>query len=404
MNKFIISLFLAFLFLAFIYLSYLALSYFLCFPYFNTLNIPKMESGLFFLTFLFQEALTPQSMSFFIFFNEKNVLFNSYTPKRYSSYSNLNKINYLNREMIGKKYTLDEYKVDRISKYTSLNIKKINIFLSKLNENKVYVLFPLLFSNNNILSISRQILIVKNINSQLLLNFIEKNIEILQAKHYPVDFNNSNILFKYRIIKIESHMKEEEIIKNLSESTFEKSPLDSVKFHQINTNSLLLKGEIIPYNMKQYGYKIDLKSYFFSKLISKNKSLNLDKNNDLFSPLGKSNFNYLIYLKKKYVKNGELIHECILFKKYIEYIKFKDISQYKNNIHSISTFLRKLDNLSINIKNEKIVSLQSDLKFKYIKPLNKVKKIDNILNKNIVTFDIETYQDKNKIFVPYACG
>ena len=48
--------------------------------------------------------------------------------------------------------------------------------------------------------------------------------------------------------------------------------------------------------------------------------------------------------------------------------------------------------------------LQSELKHKYIKSLKKIKNIDNILNKDIVTYDIETFKDKNNFFVPYSCG
>jgi hypothetical protein len=124
--------------------------------------------------------------------------------------------------MKGKKYELGDYKVKEISKLNSFDIKNIDKFLSLLDKNKVYVLFPLLLEDKTVLSISRQILIVYNINSQLLLNFIEKEIDVLQMKHYPIDFNNSKILFKYRNIKIESDISQKEIIRKLSESTFEK--------------------------------------------------------------------------------------------------------------------------------------------------------------------------------------
>ena len=89
-------------------------------------------------------------------------------------------------------------------------------------------------------------------------------------KHYPVDFDNIKILFKYRIIKIESDINQKEIIKNLSESTFEnseksekseKSSLHSLDFHK--KNSILLKGEILPFNMINYGYKIKPNSHIF---------------------------------------------------------------------------------------------------------------------------------------------
>nr|YP_010130177.1 hypothetical protein KQ422_mgp121 [Clavaria fumosa]QPZ51079.1 hypothetical protein [Clavaria fumosa] len=113
-------------------------------------------------------------------------------------------------------------------------------------------------------------------------------------KHYPVDFDKSKILFKYRIIKIESDISQKEIIRRLSELTFEKSAkslLHSMEFH--TKNNILLKGEILPFNMTNYGYKIKPDSHIFDVFMLEKDVILFDEK--LFSPLGSKDFKYLIY-------------------------------------------------------------------------------------------------------------
>ena len=312
----------------------------------------------------------------------------------------IKKINYLDRDML-KKYELGDYKVEEISKFSSFNLNHIIKFLSILDKKKIYVLFPLLLSESaQIISISAQILVVGNINSQLLYNFIDKQINLLTLKHYPIDYLGSSIIFKYREITINTEMDLEEVIFNLSKSDFEKSPKDSVNLHNINTNSFIFKDVFLPFSMLSYGTRIDSDDIQFKQLVLHNPESNLDYQKVLYAPLGFKEFMYLIYLDKKYVENGCLTHECIFFKGLTEYLRFKDVADFSKPF----SFNRFIDNYNIRIEKGKLCSINTEIKFKYIKPLKQTKNINNILNKKLVTFDIETYKNNKNIFIPYACG
>ena len=145
-------------------------------------------------------------------------------------------------------------------------------------------------------------------------------------------------------------------------------------------NSKFYNGSIIPLSMRLELYGEKLRNIFSIYYILKFK----------LNPNG-------LFFKKDefiiYISVHEEIHEGILFKNKEIFYRFKDINIKDNK------FIRNIDNYRIYI---------DDFNVTYFEKLNKVKFItsskSNVkLNRNIVTFDIETYIKEDK-FIPFACG
>ena len=133
------------------------------------------------------------------------------------------------------------------------------------------------------------------------------------------------------------------------------------------------------------------------------KNLHIKEETKIFSPYVKKKLKYLIKIDKSYIEEGKLTNECTLYKNFTEYVKFKDVSdfKFKEDQVSITSFKRELKILIIYIKFDRIYSIQSYLNFKYIKNLRLSKNSEKFLLKKIVSYDIETFKDKNNIFLPY---
>jgi hypothetical protein len=81
----------------------------------------------------------------------------------------------------------------------------------------------------------------------------------------------------------------------------------------------------------------------------------------------------------------------------------KLIQVFKDTIINKDTFKRTLDNVSLIIKNDKLISCENEINFSLMKPKKK-KDIEKELNLNLGSFDIETYVDKDGKSKVYALG
>ena len=269
-----------------------------------------------------------------------------------------------------------------------------------MEEDQVYVLMPMLVQNIDsnfnhlVISISSQLLLTKNAEPQRLWNIIDFNVNKLLAMNYDSEMLvNSTIVLKYRTINLDKDKR-----KKISESVNEtksniRSKLDIVNYHGIKNNSFMLNGKYLPLTMntKFYG-KLIKESPIFEKM------LYLDKN----KPLYEFNPNIFIYVDSSQ-HDSKIIHECIVFKKDIEYLRFKDLQTLENNnsgCNKNEQFIRKIGNLSIKIEKFEVKSIETTLNTKFITELKR-----DLVNKlKVVTYDIETYVGENGIFIPYACG
>lgn len=244
-----------------------------------------------------------------------------------------------------------------------------------------------------VLSISRQLLISRDTNSQRLWNIIDWEVNKLimfnVAIYNPTMLDNSVIMMKLRVINLKSkQIKMDKINElNLNKPHFLDS-LDKVNYHNINYSNKMLNGHIIPLtmNLDMYGSLLQTNNDLFTKF-------NLDNT----KPLYKLSDNYQLYLYKQSTLNNLLTNQWTLFKDGHKYLSFKDT---QNDPFSLNKFTRTIDDIIINSENMKIKFMKTKLNSKFIEPLQK-----SLINRlNIVTFDIETYVGDNGLFVPYACA
>jgi len=69
-----------------------------------------------------------------------------------------------------------------------------------------------------------------------------------------------------------------------------------------------------------------------------------------------------------------------------------------------SVFTRKIDNVTLTISDEKILNIENEIRFSFIKSGVRSKKIDSTHNSNIGSFDIETFIDSDGKSKVYALG
>jgi hypothetical protein len=289
-----------------------------------------------------------------------------------------NNVTFLSDQIKNKKlFTIGNY---NYFKFITLEINEIKNFLEQLESNKAYIVLPILVvsgleSNTPILSLTNQILVTKDSDPNIILNFILKQIELSCANYGIENIENSIIIFKFRAIslknviiqkipKIRYDIKEKLYIKNIS--------LMKSKYYN---------GSILPLSMNLNLYGNQLNKLLSSLYILR---FNLNPNGIFY----KKN-EFIIYINVK--ENGN--HEGILFKDKDIFYKFED------NLIEGNNFLRITDKFIIYINNEVISYFEKLINNSFINN----SKSNTKLNNNIVTFDIETYIKDGK-FIPFACG
>src|ERR1700721_1063173 len=236
--------------------------------------------------------------------------------------------------------------------------------------------------NSPIISLSKQILISRDSNPSLIRNFLSQQVQ-LALENYGRNESFGDIILKYRPITLKSDKIDKIKGLKLSESAT-KTNLLIRNYSKIK--SPLFNGSIIPLTMDLSKYGNLLSKLFSLYYITK---FDLNDNGKLYQRDG-----YIIYVHE-YVKDDNFIQDCILFKDKIIITKFKNVSYSK----SLNDFTRVFDNHKFIIQNNLIKYFDKGFVNSYIKPT----KVNKKINKNIVTFDIETYQKEDK-FIPYACG
>lgn len=265
-------------------------------------------------------------------------------------------------------------------KFSKLEINLIKDFLQQLESNKAYIVLPILAvegleSTAPILSLTNQILVTRDSDSNTILNFIFNQIE-LTCVNYGIDnLNNSIIVFKFRPITLKDEIIEKiPLIRyDIKEKTYKKNIT--------LMNSKYYNGSIIPLtmNLSMYGEQL-------TKMLSLLYILRFNLNPDgMFYKKDE----FIIYINMQ--ENGK--HEGILFKDKTIFYKFEDILIEDNK------FIRITDKFIIHIDNFIISYFEKLINNSFITKSNSNVK----LNTNIVTFDIETYI-KDGQFIPFACG
>jgi hypothetical protein len=199
-------------------------------------------------------------------------------------------------------------------------------------------------------------------------------MEIACMNYGIANLGEYTVVLKFRPISLK-----EDVVKAVPKIQFEIQETH-IKRNISLMNSKFYNGSILPLTMilEMYGTPLNkmLSIYYILKF-------DLDPNGKLFH-----NNDHVIYIKINGTK-----HEGILFKDKTIYYKFEDVLLEGNN------FVRTMEQYIIFIENFSISHFERIYKTSFITS----SKTNAKLNKNIVTFDIETYVKDNK-FIPFACG
>jgi hypothetical protein len=159
-----------------------------------------------------------------------------------------------------------------------------------------------------------------------------------------------------------------------------------------------------------------LKSMVFSYSIKKGKAkekLTLDNTDLRFHnykhhklPITMNPLEYGLLIRKKDNEytiqisdtNLAIIIQYDKFNEVEIYRKGEIIYKYKDHKIDDPTFVRYLDNKQFTFKNNELILLTIDKSTKFINPLN----LDNKLNNKFISFDIETYVNKDGIMIPFV--
>lgn len=264
-----------------------------------------------------------------------------------------------------------------------LKLKLLNDLKSKLLVNNTYALTPIFIPKptydleleNKIFNLSSQIIVTNLIDinklEAWLLGLYEYNL-----LSYGSLINDGSLIIKYRIISISLNTYEK-----ISSKEMLNIPIRNKK-EDIGIDKYLLKNNIFPnsINLTDYG-------------ILKSKNVNFNGiNGDLYNY--KKDINILV---EDSINNGETIRQCYVYK------KNNLVIEYIDNFNEINNFFnRKLKNkiLTINKNNNMILNLDEIIKCNYITKDKRVFLNDT----KILSFDIETFVNSNKILIPYSIG
>jgi len=264
-------------------------------------------------------------------------------------------------------------------KIPQLELEILKDFLQILDFNKAYIILPILATEETagegpILSLSKQILVTRDSNPDVIKNYLIKQIEIA-CMNYGIELDKFIVVFKFRPLALKEEIVQEipKINYNAQEKHIKKN-INMLKFKFFN-------GSILPLsmNLKLFGERLNkfLSAYYIFKFDLNPEGLFFRKSE------------FVIYIHKI----NEFKNEGILFQNKEIVFKFEDVLIDGNS------FIRTLDKFVIYIDNLEIIHYDRLISNNFIK----TSKVNTRLNTNIVTFDIETYVKDGK-FVPFACG
>lgn len=264
-------------------------------------------------------------------------------------------------------------------KIPQLELEILKDFLQILDFNKAYIILPILATEETagegpILSLSKQILVTRDSNPDVIKNYLIKQIEIA-CMNYGIKLDKFIVVFKFRPLALKEEIVQEipKINYNAQEKHIKKN-INMLKFKFFN-------GSILPLsmNLKLFGERLNkfLSAYYIFKFDLNPEGLFFRKSE------------FVIYIHKI----NEFKNEGILFQNKEIVFKFEDVLIDGNS------FIRTLDKFVIYIDNLEIIHYDRLISNNFIK----TSKVNTRLNTNIVTFDIETYVKDGK-FVPFACG
>jgi len=239
------------------------------------------------------------------------------------------------------------------SKIIKFNLHKI---LSKFNPLQSYSMLLMVRTSYGFLTISKQVLLNHDTNVDELHDYIQDKIEVLAMKYkiYVSDL----ICYKYRALYVkvkDSSLKEKKL--------FESSKLIKSKY---------LNSKYIPYTMDLSNYGV------------------------LIGRVGDSSCYQYNNLTKLIVKVVNDKHHIV------EVYNLKDdlILSFIDKGYD-SYFIRECGNISLKFDYKyNILLIENELNVNFIQPIpmasNRIRKY--------LTFDIETFKDKDNNFIPYSCG
>ena len=91
-------------------------------------------------------------------------------------------------------------------KITNMKIELLREFLEMLDNNKAYIVLPVLVNDNGqIISLSHQILVSKNSNSNVINNFIFSKLEEAVLSYGWDELTEYTVVFKFRAISFKEN-------------------------------------------------------------------------------------------------------------------------------------------------------------------------------------------------------
>ena len=315
----------------------------------------------------------------------KNIIANSSEILLNLNNLTTNAITYLSEVISGNKrlYTIGSYHFFPLYSATkakvSNDLEQIKIFLGLLDYDKGYIVLPLITSKNRTnkisptIFLSKQIIISKDSNPKVIRNFLIEQIKTIED-----DYNISNLtgelVLKFRPITLNKTQ-----VNRVSRLPIVQRFNPNTEYFSTKIKNPLQNGTIIPLTMdlSLYGRLVNkTMSYFYKKLFM------LDQEGTIYQKGG-----YLFFIKETNLGHI-LIHEVRVFKDRRLISIFTDTSSG----NGYNEFTRVFDKLRIFIQNNEITHYERDKKVTFLKTIKNNKKV----NKNIVTFDIETFQKEGK--------
>ena len=255
--------------------------------------------------------------------------------------------------MLKNKLNWIDFKLEtKNTNFTSELFKnKLNIFWREIMENKltenqhIWLLFRLKWDNNEFATIGKLVKLNKE-DENYLFEYIMRYME--DKTEYYKEQALKSIIFSYTIRK------------GLAK---EKVTFDNINFKYQN-----YKDHKLPITMNPLEYGDLIRNIGNVFVVQINKT-------------------HLVDITQE--ENRNIVKLFINAKELYEYIDIKI---------NDTTFERYIDNKKFTFKNGELILLTIDKSTNFIKPLN----LDNKLTNKFITLDIETYQNKDGIMIPYC--
>lgn len=268
-----------------------------------------------------------------------------------------------------------------IGRAENLSYDSIHEFKTQyLMDNITYSIIPIMIddlkmSGRDIISLSGQIIVTNLVNSQELVNHVERSM-LEKRTGYDAEECIGALIFKLRVISFNPVVYNRVV--NLD------THHDEVVYKNVPKKMLTFSSEEIPLtlDLNKYGFNIK-RDYIVNGVIQKGEHYLYRKNIVVFVHDG----------------SDKLVRNLTIFKNNAKYAECIDLIDENSTI-----FVRKFkDGFTLYIDNNTNKVLYTERVIN-CKPVSKGK-IQLIKDLNISSFDIECYvNNNNKLFVPYSCG